>query len=91
MLISYLATRITVLPFYSIETLIKNTDYKIAMLPGSSYEDSFRYTTNPVWKQAFKQRIEPYLDQYSAAGENIMDFVTNHTDYALWNDEITIR
>ena len=91
MLISYLATRVTVLPFFSIETLLKDTDYKVALLPGTSYEDLFRYATDSVWQDTFKERIEPYLGQYQAVGENIMEFATNYSDFALWSDEITIR
>ena len=38
MLISYLATRVIVLPFDGISSLVENSDFKIGLSPGSSYE-----------------------------------------------------
>ena len=43
MLISYLATRVIVLPFNNIDELVKTSSFKIALNPGSSYEGTFIY------------------------------------------------
>ena len=64
MLISYLARRTINLPFNSIPTLITKSDFKIAVIPGSSYEDAFKTATDPFWQKAWTERIEPYLDAY---------------------------
>ena len=42
MLISYLATRVTVLPFNNVPELISKTKFRIVLTPGSSYEDDFK-------------------------------------------------
>jgi hypothetical protein len=64
MLISYLSTRVITLPFGSILQLVSKTDFRIALYPGSSYMDAFKFSTDPVWQGAFTSRIEPYLDEY---------------------------
>ena len=54
----------TNLPFDGIETLMLNSDYKIAIYPGTIDEDAFQHSNNPVMKKAWKERIEPYMDFY---------------------------
>ena len=90
MLVSYLATRVTTLPFINIETLVLNTDYKIALIPGTIYEDTFRYVKNPIWIEAFKTRIEPYLDEYYEFPD-IIDLALQRSDFAVWSDALTYR
>ena len=53
MLISYLATRVIVLPFNNIDELVKTSSFKIALNPGSSYEDAFKFATEPSWQVRF--------------------------------------
>jgi hypothetical protein len=64
MLISYLATRVIVLPFNSIPELMDKSDYLIALTPGSSYEDAFKLSTDPIWQDAWNNRIKDYLVNY---------------------------
>ena len=54
----------TNLPFDGIETLMLNSNYKIGIIPGTSSEDFFRYSNDPVMQKAWKERIEPYMDFY---------------------------
>ena len=42
MLISYLATRVTVLPFNGVPDLVRKSQFRIIVTPGSSYEDDFK-------------------------------------------------
>ena len=65
MLVSYLSTRIISLPFKTIPELVANTQYKILLIPGTSFEDSFRYSKDPVWQTAFKERIEEHLPDHN--------------------------
>ena len=73
MLISYLATRVTVLPFNNIPELIALSESKIALLPGSSYEDAFKTSTDPDWMIAWNDRIKPNIEDYM--GKSTGDFV----------------
>jgi hypothetical protein len=42
MVTSYLSARVTTLPFTDMTGLVKTSDFKIAVTPGSSFVDSFR-------------------------------------------------
>ena len=64
MLVSYLSTRFIVLPFTNMKELLTNTDYRITMLRGTIQEDYFKASSDPVLKQAYIERIEPYLEEY---------------------------
>ena len=63
-LISYLSIHKTHLPFNNLETLLSSTNNKIAVLPGSSTADAFRYSSDPLKQRAWTERIEPYLDEF---------------------------
>ena len=65
MLISNLSTRVITLPFTGIETLLTQSDFKIAVRPGTSNVDAFKFSTNPVWQAAWTNRIQPYLKDYT--------------------------
>ena len=54
----------TNLPFDGIETLMLNSNYRIAVYPGTLHEDFFRHSNDPVMKKAWTERIEPYMDFY---------------------------
>ena len=91
MLISYLATRKIVLPFTNVEELIKTTNFKIALNPGSFAEDSFKYSTNPFWQEAWKERIEPDLQDYFGFYAEMMKFPIEDSSIALYDDFFTQR
>ena len=65
MLISYLATRVVSLPFKDIPELLSNTQYRMIVKPGTSYEDAFKTSPDPIWQAAWIDRIQPYLDELS--------------------------
>ena len=65
MLISYLATSVIVLPFDGIASMLtKSRSFRIAVMPGSGHEDAFKFSKDPVWQEAWTDRIEPYLEFY---------------------------
>ena len=74
MLISYLTTRVIVLPFDGVAGLL-NTPFQIALNPGSSYEDAFKTSTDPTWQEAWTDRIQPYLDDYRPYAGNQSQYV----------------
>ena len=73
MLISYLSKRTITLPFKDVEELMLKTDYKIFLKPYSSQMDSLRYSSVPILKRAFTERVEPnlpfYVDFLKSAGK----------------------
>ena len=64
MLISYLATRVIVLPFNNIPELVSNTQLRILVRPGTSHEDYFKFSQNPDWQTAWIDRVQPHLEEH---------------------------
>ena len=62
MLISYLSTRVIVLPFDNIPELISKTQFRIILSPGSSYEDDFKTATGLGFStdQNYSQKLKIY-------------------------------
>jgi hypothetical protein len=92
MLVSYLATKVIILPFNTLPELIRDSDYRIAVTPGSSQEDYFKFSKDPDWVVAYTQRITPYLEEYSiVANGTIMDMsiLDSGTDTAVYMDYFT--
>ena len=74
MLISYLSTRITVLPFDNIPELIALSQYRILLVPGSSDQEDFRTSQDPDWKTAWIERVKPHLE--ANLGLNTANLIT---------------
>ena len=75
MLISYLATRNTVLPFDSLQSMLDNTDFALTMKHGSAQLDSFKTSKDPLWQKIWKDRIEPHVDFMTSYAGNIISTV----------------
>ena len=91
MLISYLATRVTVLPFYTLTGLLKTSDFRIALNPGSSYEDAFKLSKDPTWQEAWINRIQPYLDDYRNESSRMINFPLKEAKTALYDNYFSAR
>ena len=86
MLISYLSTRFIALPFTNIRDLVENSDFKIALIKGTSYDDAFKLSTDPIWQKAYSERIEPFLDQYSPFYENMNEVALKDESVAIYQN-----
>ena len=64
MLITYLSTRKTIMPFTSITELYQHTNFRVVVLPNSADEDFFKYSTDPIIQKIYEERIKPYLQDY---------------------------
>ena len=60
MLMSYLAMRVTRLPFHNMQQLY-HSDYKLTTVPGSAFWDAFKYGDD-LWQQIFKDKLQPFED-----------------------------
>ena len=85
MLISYLATRFIVLPFNNIRELVDQSTFVISLFPGSSYMDAFKFSEDPDWQRAWKERLEPYLDNYDDTSRMI-NYPLQDSNIALYDD-----
>ena len=86
MLISYLSTRFISLPFTNIRDLVENSDFKIGLVKGSSFEDAFKLSTDPIWQKAYSERIEPFLDQYAPFYEDLGGLALSDDSLAIYQD-----
>ena len=64
MLISYLAARVTPLPFRDLRGLYES-DYSLYVYPGSAVWDTFKFG-GPLRQSIFKDKLEPYEEEYVA-------------------------
>ena len=84
MLVSYLSTRKTVMPFNTIEELYLNTEFRLALIPSTTYEDNFKYSKVPIWQNIYKERVLPHLQEYTDYENYLTDMV-----YFIKNDFAT--
>ena len=87
MLISYLATRVISLPFNDISDLVANTQFRIILMPGSSYEDDFKTSTDPTWQTAWTDRVQPHLEEHDGfLTQDLEDLLTVDGDSAWYTN-----
>ena len=90
-LISYLTISKTSLPFTNLETLVTKSEFQIAIMPGSVYEDDFKLSLDPLFQRAWKERIQPYLKDYRPYQQNIIQILRNNTSIAVIVDNVAGR
>ena len=84
MLISYLATRVITLPFKDIPDLVTNTEFQIILRPGSSREDDFKTSTDPIWQAAWTDRVKVHLEEHvGITNSEIADKISKE-DMSAW-------
>ena len=88
MLVTYLSSRKTIMPFNTMEEMYLKTNFRLALIPNSAYEDTFKYSSDPMIQKIYKERIKPHLQEYL---DNIVDnndlshFIRNDLGTALYN------
>lgn len=91
MLISYLATRVTVLPFQSIPELVLSSQFRIILTPGTSMEDAFKTSRDPDWMIAWNERVSPHLDQFSGQGTaEFVELLKTDTTSAIYDNYFSV-
>ena len=90
-LISNLSKKVVELPFNNIPELLENTNFRIAVLPGSVHEDAFKYATDYHWKRAWKERIQPFLHKYIDNKGNMTQYLLADSSIALYYSASFLR
>ena len=70
MFLTFLAIDKINFPFHDIQSLVSNTNYKIAINVGSSNENWFKQSKNEFSQKAWQERIEPFLDDFAKFNHN---------------------
>ena len=87
MLISYLATRVISLPFNNIPELVSDSQFRIVLIPGTSFEDAFKTSSNPDWQAAWIDRIEPHLEEHMGfTNQEMVDLLKTDTVTAYYDN-----
>jgi hypothetical protein len=71
MLISYLSIcpfHSCHIPFNSLREMYEKSNYRLVLVPGGSYEDAFKLSSDTLWQNIYMDRIKPYLEEYKAYG-----------------------
>ena len=93
MLVVYLASRKTVLPFTNVENMYSKTPFRLAMIPDTSYVDGFKYSLDPRWQRIYNERIEPHLQEYIDYPGHLSDmvnFIRDDYQTALYDGFVSI-
>ncbi len=65
--------------------MIEKTDTKIALVPNSASEDEFKQSTDPLWQRAWKERVQPNINNYPMTVSELMRFTVENSGYAFYN------
>ena len=85
MLISYLATRVTPIPFGSLEELLASS-YAFYAMPGSSHWSAFK-NGDGIWSQIYDEKLAPYEGDYvkfAKTGQEPINLILQDSNMALW-------
>ena len=93
MLITYLSVRKVAIPFNDITGLLDQTNYIIGVPPGSSYQDEFAQSMDPIKMRAWKERIEPNLEIMEPSGstpwiEHMLNLVLTNPEFAVYSSTV---
>ena len=78
------------MPFTTIEDMYQNTDFRLALVPSTTYEDNFKYSPDPLWQTIYKERLEPHLAEYdgSVSVTDMVDFIRDDFATAVFDGYI---
>ena len=63
------------LPFSSMDDLYKNTQFRVAVMPDTTMMDNFKFSTDPLWKAIYDERIEPNVEEYRNYPDHTTDMM----------------
>ena len=89
MLISHLSTREIILPFKTMRGLLMHSDFKISIVPNTIFEDVFKYSKDPLWREGFRTRVEPYLEVYGTGHRGKIERLIKDDELAFLEDYYT--
>ena len=79
------------MPFTTISDMYLNTDYRIVTRPSSSGEDDFKFSTDPIWKKIYEERLKPYLSEYIGDQEHRLDIIRKEYTSAAYTPIASTR
>ena len=83
MLISYLAKRVTSIPFSNMQELHKS-DYRFTTVPGSAFSDAFK-NGDELWQLIYREKLQFY-DDIGDGAEGFLDWLLLDPENAVYYD-----
>ncbi len=74
--------------------MYQKTDYRLALIPSTTFQDNFKRSTDPLWQSIYKERLEPHLEEYKNYPNYVSDmihFIRNDYKTALYDSFQAIR
>ena len=79
------------MPFSTLEEMYQRTDFRLALIPATSYEDNFKYSNDPIWKAIYAERLQPYLEEYKKHPNDMVRLLKDDFTTALYESFIPVR
>ena len=78
------------MPFDSLTDMYLNTDFRLAVIPSTVYEDDFKFSKEALWQGIYNDRIKPYLTEYENHFSDMVYFIREDFSTALIDGYIPI-
>ena len=59
-------------------------------MPGTSFADSFKFSTDALWQRAWNERISPYIDTYAQNKEALINQIIQDPAYTLYDNYFSV-
>ena len=96
MIVSFLFSRKIVMPFTDLDDMYFNApNFRLALFPNSIQEDIFKYSNLPVWQSIYKERVQPYLEEYidylTVNPSDLIHFIKDDFGTAVYSGTINTK
>ena len=82
------------MPFTTIADFYLNTNFRLAVMPDTTYMDNFKYSTDPLFLEIYAERIEPHVQEYKDYPQHTSDmmyFIRDDASTALLDGYVPIK
>ena len=85
MLISYLATRKTELPFTTLSEMVENGNYRLIIAKDTAHLDRIRYSKRASHVKIWKEQIEPRVDELPSY-TNLVEILLENSNNVIYEE-----
>ena len=82
------------MPFTTIADFYMNTNFRLAVMPDTTYMDNFKYSTDPLFIDIYAERIVPHVPEYKDYPQHTSDmmyFIRDDASTALLDGYVPIK
>ena len=67
------------------------TIFRIAVLAGTSFSDSFHLSADPLWRDAWTERIAPHIDTYPKDKASMVDMIAADPSFTMYDNYFSVQ